>query len=146
MPTAGKLVAALTTALLAMVLSEQVVTVLPPGMAIGSFTYINGIAGLFFGWRFTGRRAGWGYSLSVSRAVTSNAVLVIVLLFYHSFRLMILRSMQATFSTFGDALNAGFQNMGNYGFLLLNWEFGLLFAFGSVLVGLATEFAAKRWR
>ena len=146
MPTAAKLVAALTTALLAMILSEQVVPLLPEGLRVGNFTYLNGAAGLMFGWRFTGRYAGQGRAAGVSNAVTTNVALVLVLLFYHAFRLMILRSMQSGYASLGDALTDGVRNMGEYGVLLATWEFGLLFGLGSIVIGLASEAAARRWR
>ena len=58
MPTAARLIAAIALGLLAIVISVQVVPLMPEGTDFGYFFHINVALGLLTGWIFMGRRVG----------------------------------------------------------------------------------------
>lgn len=146
MPTAAKLLAALSLGLLAMIVSEQFKPQMPPQFAFGNFTFVNAAFALVIGWKLIGARVGQGRIMAINSGVTAVLALLVVLLFYHSSRLMLLQSMNATYDGLVDALQDVVRKMLEYGLLLGTTEIITTLVIGAVISGLLSDFAARRWR
>ena len=81
MPTAARLIAAIALGLLAIVISVQVVPLMPEGTDFGYFFHINVALGLLTGWIFMGRRVGYGVVPAINNGLTGAAVMALWALF-----------------------------------------------------------------
>ncbi|MCK5502246.1 MAG: TrgA family protein, partial [Tritonibacter mobilis] len=77
MPTAAHLVASVALALLAFVVSGQIMPLMPESTDFGYFTHVNVGLALVAGWKVMGRRAGRGFVPGINNGLTGMAVLVI---------------------------------------------------------------------
>ena len=146
MPTAAKLIAALLLALMAMIVSEQYKPYMPEGWQFGNFTFVNAGVALVIGWKLVGGRVGDGAVSAINNGITAVLSLLIVLVFYHSFRLMILESMGAGYNGLVDALQDVIRKMTKYGLLLLHTEIITTLGVGAVITSLSAESISRRWR
>ena len=144
-PTASKLFAAGSLALLAFIVSGQYMSLLPDRTDFGYFTYINMGLGIVCGWVIMGRRAGRGVTAAINNGLTGMAAMVFWALFiqgcYEMFRL----AMRNRYDGPIEALAAIFTIAMDYGReMLVPSIIGTLLV-GGVLAGLATDYAKKRW-
>lgn len=146
MPTAAKLVAALCLAALGFAASEFIKTLMPASTDFGIFSYLNAALGFVCGWIIVGTRAGRGYSAAISNGFTGMVALVFWGLFIQAANEMTRLAMRHRYDGPVEALAAIFQIMVDYGAILLNIGVILLLLVGSILAGLLSEAAAKRWR
>ena len=146
MPDAARLISALCLALIAFIVSGQVMPLMPEGTDFGWFTYVNIAIGLICGWVVMGRRAGRGVTAAINNGLTGMATVVFWALFvqgaYEMFRL----AMRNRYDGPLEALTAIFMIAMKFGQILLvpNILFTLLV--GGVLAGLAADYAKKKWR
>ncbi|MEP1766069.1 MAG: TrgA family protein [Sulfitobacter sp.] len=145
MPTAARLVAALLLAAMAWILSDQIRPLMPEGTDFGWFNYVNAFTGACVGWTIMGTRAGRGVVQGINNGLTGGAMLFIWGLAIHSCYEMFRLAMRNRYDGPMEAITAIF---------LIASEFGLLIGtplvlgtavIGAVIIGLATEFAGKRW-
>jgi hypothetical protein len=146
MPTAAKLVAALTLALLAFVVSGQVILLFPDGTEFGWFTPVNVAIGLIVGWRVVGGRAGRGMAMGISNGVTGAAVLLFWALFVQGAYEMVDRAMGRRYDGFLEAIVAVFQIGYDFFLRIATVEILATLAVGGCIVGVLAEIAARRWR
>ncbi len=146
MPTAARLVAALCLAVVAFLVSSMIINNGEEGKDYGYFTVVNLVIAVACGWKIMGKRAGRGWTAGINNGLTGVASLVFWALFvqgcYEMFRLAMRNRYDGPF----EALKAIFVIGVDYGRLLLVPEILITLAVGSVLAGLATEIASRRWR
>lgn len=146
MPTAARLVAAILMAILGWVLSDLVRPLMPEGTDFGYFNYVNAFIGLCVGWIVVGSRGGRGFVPGLNNGLTGTAVLFIWAIAVHSCYEMFRLAMRNRYDGPMDAIA---------GIFLIASEFGIMIAtvpvlgtalIGALIVGPATEFAARNWR
>ena len=146
MPTAAKLIAAIFFAVTTMIASELFKPYMPEGYQFGYFTYMNGVIAASVGWKLIGGRAGHGVTSAINNGVTALVALVLVLLFTHSFRLMILQSTGIGYGSLSEALQDVAQKMVDHGLLLLNTDILMAFGLGTFVTAILAEAASRHWR
>lgn len=145
MPTAARLVAALSLGLLGWIGSEMVRPLMPPHTAFGWFNYVNGGLGLLCGWFVIGSRAGRGYAEALEGGLTGVLALVIWAFFAQGFNLMLKQSLERKYDGPIEALTGIFANVLDYAQYLIDPALiGTLLA-GGMACGLLAEIAARRW-
>ena len=72
MPTAAHLVASVALALLAFVVSGQIMPLMPESTDFGYFTHVNVGLALVAGWKVMGRRAGRGFVPGINNGLTAT--------------------------------------------------------------------------
>ena len=146
MPTSSRLVAAICLAILAFVLSRQIMTLMPAHMNFGYFVYVNMMIGVLVGWTVMGSRAGRGMTAAINNGLTGVAALVFWGLCVQACYEMVDQAMNDRFDGPFEALVAIFEIGAEYGMILLAPTVILTSIVGATLSGLATEFAWRRWR
>jgi hypothetical protein len=146
MPTAAKLIAALGLALVAFVVSGQVIPLMPEGFDFGWFTHVNVVLGLVCGWWIIGPRLGEGLVGAIMSGLTGMAVLVFWALFVQACNEMVRLAMDRRLNGPFDAIIETIQLMFDYGLLIAEWNILATLVIGGALTGLAAAAAARRWR
>lgn len=145
MPTASRLVAALSLMVIAFLVSSMIIDNGEEGKDYGYFSYVNLLLGFLCGWVIMGKRAGRGWTAAVNNGLTGVASLVFWGLFvqgtYEMFRLAMRHRYGGPF----EALLAIFQIGLDFGKFLITPEIIATLAIGAILSGLFTEGASRRW-
>lgn len=146
MPTAARLVAGVLLAIFAWILSDLIRPLMPEGTDFGWFNYVNALLGLFVGWFVMGSRAGRGIVPGINNGVTGVAVLFIYALGVHSCYEMFRLALRNRYDSPMEAITAIFLIASEFGLMIATAPVIITAAIGAVVVGLATDSAAKRWR
>lgn len=146
MPTGGKLVAAITFAVLAYWISDLVKPLLPEGSRIGWLSPVNGLIGLVMGWTILGRGAGKTYRQAFGYGLTTLAATAFWALICWSGYEMIRRSLRLYYDGPVEALQEMAALFIEYGreYLLPN-EVLVPAIVGAIFMSWLTEFFARRW-
>lgn len=146
MPNAASLFAGLSLAVLAFVVSGQVMPLFPEGKDFGNFTYYNMAIGFAVGWKVMGPRGGRGFTPGINNGLTGVAVLVFWCLFvqgcYEMFRLAMRNRYDGAF----DAIMGIFEVSYDYALTIAQVNIIVTLLIGAVIAGLVTEYAARTWR
>lgn len=145
MPTVARLIAAIALGLLAIVISVQVVPLMPEGTDFGYFFHINVALGLLTGWIFMGRRVGYGVVPAINNGLTGAAVMVLWALFIQGAWEMFDRAMRNRYGGPFEALLAIFTLSLEYFFVIAVPSVLLPLVIGGCLVGLLAENVHRRW-
>ncbi|WP_083099473.1 TrgA family protein [Pseudophaeobacter leonis] len=145
MPTGARLTAALCLALLAFVVSGQVMPLVPEGTDFGYFTHVNIVLGLLTGWIFMGRRVGHGLVPAINHGLTGAAVMVLWALFIQGSWEMFRQAMRNRFDGPFEALLAILTISVDFFFVIAVPSVLISLAVGGCLAGLLAENAHKRW-
>ncbi len=146
MPTAARLVAAISLALVALAVSLQVPPRMPEHTEFGYFFHVNIGLGLVCGWIVLGRRTGLGVIGALNNGVAAVAVLVFWGLAVQGGYEMIRLAMNRRYDGPIEAIYAIFELAVGYAHVLLAPGIIATLLVGAVLSGLATETAGKMWR
>ncbi|MFT4961582.1 MAG: hypothetical protein ACI92Z_002674 [Paracoccaceae bacterium] len=146
MPTAARLVAAICLALLAFIVSGQIMPLMPEGTNFGYFTYVNIALGVVTGWVIMGKRAGLGTTAAINNGITGVIALLFWGLFVQGCYEMIRLAMRHRYDGPFDALLGIAQIGAGYAMTFLVPHVIATLLIGGILAGFATEYAAKRWR
>ncbi len=146
MPTASRLVAALCLVVIAFIVSGMVIQNGPEDKEYGKFTYVNMSIGFICGWVIMGKRAGRGVTAGINNGLTGAAALVFWGLFVQGTYEMFSLAMRQRYGGPFEALLSIFSIGVEYGKQLIVPEILWTLAIGAVVTGLATEFAARRWK
>ncbi|ASM72260.1 MULTISPECIES: TrgA family protein [Roseobacteraceae] len=146
MPDAARLVAAICLAILAFVVSGQIVPLMPESTDFGYFLYVNIILGALVGWFVMGSRAGRGVTPAINNGLTGVMVFVLWGLFIQAVNEMIRLAMRNRFDGPLEAIVATFEIGAKFGLILLVPVVIATLIVGAVLAGLATEVAWRKWR
>ncbi|MDP5216445.1 TrgA family protein [Ruegeria sp. 2205SS24-7] len=146
MPDAARLVAATCLALIAFIVSGQIIPLMPEGLDFGYFTYVNMGLGILVGWITMGKRAGRGITNAINNGITGIVVLVFWGLFVQGCYEMFRQAMRNRYGGPFEAIGAIFRIGIDYAYTIAVPNVILTLLIGGVLAGLATEFAWRRWR
>ncbi len=146
MPDAARLVAAICLAILAFVVSGQIVPLMPESTDFGYFVYVNVGLGALVGWFVMGSRAGRGVTSAINNGLTGVMVFVLWGLLIQATNEMVRLAMRNRYDGPLEAVVDVFKIGAEYGLVLLvPLVIGTLVV-GAVLSGLATEVAWRKWR
>jgi hypothetical protein len=146
MPDAARLVAALSLALIAFIVSGMVMPLMPEGLDFGYFTYVNIAIGLACGWIIMGKRAGRGITPAINNGITGAAALLFWGLFVQGVNEMVRLAMRNRYDGPFEAITAVFKIGAEYGMTIMTPGILGTLLIGGILAGLATEFAWRQWR
>jgi len=146
MPTAARLVAAISLALVAWGVSQMVMARMAEITDFGWFVQVNIGLGLVVGWKLTGRQARPGLVATLNNGITSAVVLTVVALAVQGGYEMVRLSLNRRYHGLGEAIGGILQNMIDYAQVLANPEIPAALLLGGLFAAVATRFAAKMWR
>lgn len=145
LPTAARLVAAISLGVLGWIGSDMVRPLMPPHTNFGWFNYVNLVLGVLCGWFVIGSRAGRGYVEAFGNGLTGILALVFWAFFAQSFNLMLKQSLDKKFEGPVEAIMGIFKNAMEYGQYLVDVPLIATLLIGGIICGLLAEFAARRW-
>ena len=144
MPTGARLMAAISLAVLAFILSGMVVPLMPESTDFGYFLPLNMVLGLLVGWRVMGRRAGRGIT-AVNNGLAGVFVLMLWAIFLQAANEMVRLALRNRYDDPFEAIVAVFQIGAEFGVMIATLPIGVALVVGAVIAGLLTEFAYNRW-
>ena len=144
MPTFARLVSAILLAILAYVVSGQVMVEMPPSTDFGVFLPFNIVLGLLVGWFWLGPNSGQGLSHAISIGLTSAALLTAIALFCQAWNEMMRLAMLNRYSGFFEAVAAIFVEGLKFA-EVFNWEIVVTLAIGGIIAGICADWAARRF-
>lgn len=145
MPTTARLVAAICLAVLAWVVTGQVITEMTERTNFGNFRVITTGLGLLVGWFVIGSRVGTDYVTSISIGLTGMVALVFWGLFVQAGNEMLRLSLARRYDGAIEAIVAVFQIGIDYAGHLMYPNILLTLVVGGVLSGVISEYANRRW-
>lgn len=146
MPTAARLVAAILLSILGWILSDLIRPLMPEGTDFGWFNFVNAFTGCCVGWVVMGSRAGRGFVQGINNGLTGVAVLIIWGLAIHSSYEMFRLAMRNRYDGPMEAITAIFLIASEFGLMMATPTVLITAAIGALIIGPATDFAAKNWR
>ena len=146
MPTAARLIAAISLAITGFVLSLLVMPLMPESTDFGYFIPVNIGLGLLVGWFVMGRRAGRGVTPAINNGFTGVFVLMFWGVAVQAINEMVRLSMRNRYDGPGEAMVAVFEIGAEYALIIATVQIGLAFVACSLITGLVTEIAARNWR
>ncbi|MFC6642959.1 MULTISPECIES: TrgA family protein [Sulfitobacter] len=145
MPTGARLMAAISLAVLAFVLSGMVVPLMPESTDFGYFLPLNILLGLVVGWRVMGKRAGRGIVAAINNGLAGVFVLMLWAIFLQAANEMVRLALRNRYDDPFEAIVAVFQIGAEFGVMIATLPIGVALVVGAVIAGLLTEFAYNRW-
>ena len=146
MPNAARLVAALCIGGLGVLVSFQVMRLMPDTTTFGYFAYVNAIIGVCVGWAVIGKRAGRGLIAALSAGLGGALMLVLWALFVHACVEMVDRAMANRYGDVFQACLAVIKLMAEYGLVLIDPLVMATLAAGGLVAGVLSEYAGRMWR
>ena len=147
MPTAAKLIAALSLTLVAFFASSEIVRTLPDGVAGPKFAIVNCVIGFLVGWKVLGRYADRGYRGSIPFGFWALSNLVFWTLVTHAIYEMLSESTKLKFDGVMDALKGTFEIMLEFGIVMLEAPASIVtLLIGTLLATWASVWAGARWK
>ncbi len=145
MPTGARLMAAISLAVLAFILSGMVVPLMPESTDFGYFLPLNIVLGLLVGWSVMGRRAGRGITAAINNGLAGVFVLILWAIFLQAANEMVRRALRNRYDDPFEAIVAIFQIGAEFGLMIATVPMAVALVVGAVISGLLTEFAHNRW-
>ena len=146
MPNAPSLIAATCLAIIAFIVSGQIMPLFEEGKDFGYFTHVNMVIGAIVGWKLLGPRAGQGMTQGLTNGITGVAVMVFWALFvqgcYEMFRLAMRNRYGGPF----EAVLAIFEIGYEYAILIAQPNILATLAVGALFTGALTEYISRIWR
>ncbi|MEX0284881.1 MAG: TrgA family protein [Paracoccaceae bacterium] len=146
MPTGARLFCAVSLAVLAFIVSGQVIPQIPERTDFGNMTPINIVVGLAVGWFIMGPRTGRGYVAGITNGLTGMLSMVILSLSIFGAEEMFSRAMDRRYDGPFEAILAIFELALRYSGVLMVTNILLTLFIGGIVAGLVGEMAAKRFR
>ena len=146
MPDAARLLAALSLAVLAFVVSGQIMPLFPEGTDFGWFTWVNMAIGAITGWVVIGKRAGKGTTGAINNGLTGVAAMVFWCLFVQGCNEMVRLAMRNRYDGPFEAILAIFEIGLDYGTTIAVPNVIVTLLVGALVAGFATEYAWRTWR
>lgn len=146
MPDAARLVAALSLALVAFIVSGLIMPLMPEGLDFGYFVHVNVVLGLLCGWIIMGKRAGRGITPAINNGITGVVALLFWGLFVQGLNEMFRQAMRNRYGGPVEAVADIFKIGLDYGTTIFMPQVMITLLVGGILAGLATEYAWRTWR
>jgi hypothetical protein len=145
LPTAARLVAAISLAVLGWFASDLVRPLMPPHTAFGWFNYVNAVLGALCGWVVIGSRAGRGYTDALANGLTGVLALIVWAFFAQSLNLMLKQAMENKYDGPMQAIIGIFTNAVGYAQFLVDPTLIAALLIGGMICGLLAEATSRRW-
>lgn len=146
MPTAGRLVAALCFGAMGAIAAFVGIPTLPEGTIIGYFVPFAGTTGVWLGWSLMGPKAGGRFSIALTQAIATTAVMIVFVILCISGWDMVERSMRLRYDGPGEAL----LDTANLFWGYLQWMAVApvlqVLLIGTLASGIVTNIAARLWK
>ncbi|MFY9212612.1 MAG: TrgA family protein [Aestuariivita sp.] len=146
MPNASSLFAAIFLAVIAFVVSGQIIPLFPEGKDFGLFTPLNMALGLVIGWKTMGPRAGRGMTAGITNGITGTALLVFWGLFVQGCYEMVRLAMRNRYDGPFEAIIAIFEIGYEFAVMMAQPNILLTLFIGAVVAGALTEHISRIWR
>ena len=146
LPNAASLFAAISLAVLAFIVSGQIMPLFEEGKDFGYFTLVNMTIGAFVGWKVMGPRAGRGFTPGINNGVTGMAVMVFWGLFVQGCVEMVRLAMRNRYDGAFEAIVAIFEIGYEYAVMMAIPNILTTLAVGGIAAGMLTEFISGKWR
>lgn len=146
MPTTGRGVAAILMAILAWYASEMFRPLMPEGTGFGWFNEVNVALGLLSGWIVIGSRLNYGYSTALGAGLTGVGAMVFWAVFLQSFNEMLRLALEKRYDGPVEGIIAIFEIGIDYLFTMWHIPLIVLLVVGGIVIGLVSEWVARRWR
>lgn len=145
MPTAAKAVAALSLGATGFILSGLVKDQMPEITNWGWFTIVNVALGAISGWVMIGNRVGKGINFVISAGLSASVMMVAWALFIQSGNEALRLALRRRFDGLFEFLAGLFEQMLEWGAMLLSVEFLLVMLLGGIISGVLAEIANRHW-
>lgn len=146
MPTAARLVAALSFGLLGYLVAVRAVATLPENAQVGWFREILAGFGLALGWMILGPSAERRLSVALAAGLTTSAALAVTGVGFVAIYQMLVKSMHNFYSGPMQATEAAFDLAWKRGQVLADPVVLVLLVCGGVAAGALARGAARLWR
>lgn len=146
MPTAAKLVAALSFAFLAWVVCIVVESVMPSDQRIGFMYPVSIAVGALCGWFISGAAKRTRHLEAASTGIRTAIIAVLVSLLAFSVGTMLEISLQGRYRGPMEALLDIVNQFVGYASLLMSVEVAAAVFVGGAIAGMMTETTGRRWR
>jgi hypothetical protein len=145
MPTAGRLIGAITFGILAWLLATTALPYFLEGLAPGFWLPVSVGIGILVGWTVVGKRTGLGYKVGFGNGITGAVVVAFWMLLIVSFNDMIIKSMRSNYDGPVEALVDVFALMLEYGIRFGQPDILIILFGGGVVAGLISEAFGRRF-
>lgn len=146
MPTAAKLVAALSFAFAAWVVCIVLEGLLPEAQRVGRLYPVSIAIGALGGWFISGAAPRSSYAEAAATGLRTATTVTICALFAFALGTMIQISLRGLYRGPMDAVLDVFNEFMDFGVMILNAPTLAAIALGGIFAGMLTESAGRRWR
>lgn len=146
MPTAAKLVAALSFAFLAFVVCTVIEGLLPEAQRIGQLYPVSMAMGAICGWMVSGAAPRGTMVEAAATGLRTATITTLCALFAFALGTMLQVAMRGLYRGPMDAFLDIFNEFIDFGAMILNVPTLGTIALGGLVAGMVTESAGRRWR
>jgi hypothetical protein len=146
MPTAAKLMAAISFAVVGWVLANYYAMNMPDATAAGPIREGAALVGVIVGWSVMGNSAGKGYVEAAGSGIKTAVILAVVALFLLALAEMLENSVRLRYEDAMEAILAVVETMAKRSQALLSLGVFGTILLGGIVGGLLTENAGRRWK
>ncbi|WP_107497953.1 TrgA family protein [Thalassobius sp. I31.1] len=145
MPTASRLVGALTFTVLAFIISTMILPLLPEGTSGESLWLLNCPVGLVCGWKIMGPRGESTRLIAFAGGVTTSIAAFLVAVFLHAGIRMVNLSMRKIYHGVTEAIGAVFEISMNWASVFLTTDIVTTLIAGGIFCGWLSWKAQRYW-
>lgn len=146
MPTAAKLMAAISFAVVGWVLANYYAQNMPDAAAAGPIREGAAVVGLIIGWTVMGNSVGKGYVEAAGSGIKTAVILAVVALFLLAMAEMLENSVRMRYEDAMEALLAVIDTMAKRSHALLSLGVFGTILLGGIVGGLLSENVGRRWK
>lgn len=146
MPTAAKLMAAVSFAVVGWILANYYALNMPDAVAVGPIREGAALVGVLIGWSVMGNSAGKGYVEAAGAGIKTAVLLAVVALFLLALSEMLENSVKQRYEDAMEAIMDVLQTMVKRSHALLSLGVFGTILLGGIVGGILTENAGRRWK
>lgn len=146
MPTAAKLMAAASFAVVGWILANYYAVNMPDAAAAGPIREGAALVGVVVGWSVMGNSVGKGYVEAAGSGIKTAVILAVVALFLLALAEMLENSVRMRYEDAMEAILAVVDTMAKRSHALLSLGVFGTVLLGGIVAGLLTENAGRRWK
>lgn len=146
MPTAAKLMAAISFAVVGWVLANYYAMNMPDAAAAGPIREGAALVGVIIGWSVMGNSTGKGYVEAAGAGIKTAVILAVVALFLLALSEMLENSVRMRYEDAMEAILAVVETMAKRSQALLSLGVFGTILLGGIVGGILTENAGRRWK
>ncbi|WP_374428606.1 TrgA family protein [Tabrizicola sp.] len=146
MPTAAKLMAAASFAVVGWILANYYAVNMPDAAAAGPIREGAALVGVVVGWSVMGNSVGKGYVEAAGAGIKTAVILAVVALFLLALAEMLENSVRMRYEDAMEAILAVVDTMAKRSHALVSLGVFGTVLLGGIVAGLLTENAGRRWK